>query len=81
MMVSGIYICWYLMKDTHPLAFNTIIYGGLMVLAVILDVAWIWSSSTKLWRSKYIDNSSQRGIRSTAVFLSYMLLILEVGVL
>ena len=73
------YVCWYFSKDELKYAFNPMVYGALLGVAVILDISWLWIHTGELWGEEYVDAFSQKGLRKFTLVISYLLLLAEVG--
>ena len=78
LMISTTYIAWYFVKETISWEAKFYFYAGSLIFAIILDIVWLSVYTSHWWNKVYNDSGSLRGLRTFTVFVSYVLLLIEV---
>ena len=76
-LTSASYLSWYFMREQFPHQLHPLTVFVLLIAALVLDLSWLSTCTARLWRSSWVDSSSQSGLRTFTVFVSYLLFVAE----
>lgn len=76
-MVSSSYISWYFIKQDKPELISYTVSGLLLLVAIVIDIAWLSVSWSHLWDTAYVDSASQDGLRMWVLVCSIILVVVE----
>lgn len=76
-LISASYVSWYMVRENFPHQLHSLMVFVLLIVALVLDLSWLSTSTARLWRTTWVDSGSQSGLRTFTVFVSYLLFVSE----